>query len=151
MPLTASNFIDLANSGFYDGLHFHRVIPNFMAQFGCPKSRNPADPNAGTLCFFPYFHVMGFSCDMCLSLYAGIRCLMHADAANVTLSPDLMMRACAQLRPTVIHSTPWMIEGFCEALEGGLTLPGCFDSLHFVIYGGALPYRRKQADMPRAF
>ena len=40
MPITASNFIDLAQSGFYNGLHFHRVIPNFMAQFGCPYSRD---------------------------------------------------------------------------------------------------------------
>merc|ERR1711939_451530 len=48
MPLTASNFIDLANSGFYNGLHFHRVIPDFMAQFGCPKSRNPKARDAGT-------------------------------------------------------------------------------------------------------
>eukprot|EP00668_Euglena_longa_P011400 GGOE01013801.1.p1 GENE.GGOE01013801.1~~GGOE01013801.1.p1 ORF type:complete len:248 (+),score=69.72 GGOE01013801.1:35-745(+) len=40
MPITASNFIDLAKSGFYDGLHFHRVIPDFMAQFGCPYSRH---------------------------------------------------------------------------------------------------------------
>ena len=30
VPLTASNFIDLAQSGFYDGLHIHRVVPNFM-------------------------------------------------------------------------------------------------------------------------
>eukprot|EP00968_Pinguiococcus_pyrenoidosus_P004013 scaffold264_cov317-Pinguiococcus_pyrenoidosus.AAC.27 len=37
MPVTTSNFIDLAQSGFYNGLTFHRVIPKFMAQFGCPK------------------------------------------------------------------------------------------------------------------
>jgi len=30
VPRTASNFIDLANSGFYDGLHFHRVIPGYV-------------------------------------------------------------------------------------------------------------------------
>ena len=48
MPITASNFIDLANSGFYNGLHFHRVIPGFMDQFGCPKSKNPKAPDAGT-------------------------------------------------------------------------------------------------------
>ena len=47
MPITASNFIDLANSGFYNGLHFHRVIPDFMDQFGCPFSRDPAAENAG--------------------------------------------------------------------------------------------------------
>lgn len=39
MPVTASNFIALAKEGYYDGLTFHRVIPNFMAQFGCPKSK----------------------------------------------------------------------------------------------------------------
>lgn len=48
MPLTAQNFMKLARSGFYDGLHFHRVIPNFMIQFGCPHSRDPNSPRAGT-------------------------------------------------------------------------------------------------------
>jgi len=48
MPITAQNFIDLANSGFYDGLHFHRVINNFMLQFGCPHSKDPTSPRAGT-------------------------------------------------------------------------------------------------------
>ena len=44
MPITAKNFIDLAKSGFYDGLHFHRVIKNFMIQFGCPHSSDPNSP-----------------------------------------------------------------------------------------------------------
>jgi cyclophilin family peptidyl-prolyl cis-trans isomerase len=48
MPITAKNFLDLARSGFYDGLHFHRVIPGFMCQFGCPHSRDPQSPRAGT-------------------------------------------------------------------------------------------------------
>lgn len=48
MPITAGNFIQLAKDGFYDGLHFHRVIPNFMVQFGCPHSKDPNDPRAGT-------------------------------------------------------------------------------------------------------
>ena len=48
MPRTASNFIDLAKTGFYDGLHFHRVIPNFMNQFGCPNAKDPNSPRAGT-------------------------------------------------------------------------------------------------------
>jgi cyclophilin family peptidyl-prolyl cis-trans isomerase len=48
MPITAGNFVKLAKSGFYDGLHFHRVISNFMVQFGCPHSRDPQSPNAGT-------------------------------------------------------------------------------------------------------
>lgn len=48
MPLTAKNFLDLAKSGFYDGLHFHRVIKGFMVQFGCPHSKDPNSPRAGT-------------------------------------------------------------------------------------------------------
>mmetsp|Transcript_59389 Transcript_59389/g.141643 ORF Transcript_59389/g.141643 Transcript_59389/m.141643 type:complete len:175 (-) Transcript_59389:227-751(-) len=48
VPRTASNFIDLANSGFYNGLHFHRVIPGFMNQFGCPYSKDPKSTRAGT-------------------------------------------------------------------------------------------------------
>ncbi|WP_204105381.1 MULTISPECIES: peptidylprolyl isomerase [Spirulina sp. CCY15215] len=48
MPITAGNFIKLAKSGFYDGLHFHRVINNFMVQFGCPYSKDPNSSRAGT-------------------------------------------------------------------------------------------------------
>src|SRR6478609_12045056 len=48
MPLTAANFIKLSKAGFYDGLHFHRVINGFMIQFGCPHSKDPKSPRAGT-------------------------------------------------------------------------------------------------------
>ena len=49
MPITANNFIRLVNDGFYNGLHFHRVIQGFMCQFGCPHSRDPNSPRAGTV------------------------------------------------------------------------------------------------------
>lgn len=48
MPITGGNFVRLVNDGFYDGLHFHRVIANFMNQFGCPHSKDPSSPRAGT-------------------------------------------------------------------------------------------------------
>jgi cyclophilin family peptidyl-prolyl cis-trans isomerase len=48
MPVTAKNFLDLAKNGFYDGLHFHRVINNFMLQFGCPHSKDPKSSRSGT-------------------------------------------------------------------------------------------------------
>src|SRR3569833_1838600 len=48
MPITANNFIKLAQSGFYDGLHFHRVINGFMIQFGCEYSKDPNSPRCGT-------------------------------------------------------------------------------------------------------
>ena len=36
-PNTVDNFVKLAKDGYYDGLTFHRVIPNFVIQGGCPK------------------------------------------------------------------------------------------------------------------
>jgi cyclophilin family peptidyl-prolyl cis-trans isomerase len=48
MPITAGNFLKLAKEGFYDGLHFHRVIKDFMIQFGCPHSKDPNSARAGT-------------------------------------------------------------------------------------------------------
>merc|ERR1719253_1999572 len=48
VPRTASNFIDLAKTGFYNGIHFHRVIPGFMNQFGCPHAKDPKSGRAGT-------------------------------------------------------------------------------------------------------
>lgn len=43
-PNTVNNFIDLINRGFYDGLIFHRVIPGFMIQGGCPEGSGMGNP-----------------------------------------------------------------------------------------------------------
>ena len=43
-PNTVANFISLANKGFYDGLVFHRVIPGFMIQGGCPDGTGMGGP-----------------------------------------------------------------------------------------------------------
>jgi len=43
MPITTKNFIELAQKKFYDGLNFHRVVPNFVIQGGAPKGNGTAD------------------------------------------------------------------------------------------------------------
>lgn len=47
-PKTVANFTKLINEGFYNGLKFHRVLPNFVIQGGCPNSKDGAKGMAGT-------------------------------------------------------------------------------------------------------
>jgi len=49
-PETVGNFISLVSSGFYDGLSFHRVLENFMAQGGCPKGDGTGGPGYNIYC-----------------------------------------------------------------------------------------------------
>jgi peptidyl-prolyl cis-trans isomerase B (cyclophilin B) len=47
-PGTVANFIKLSKEDYYNGLAFHRVIPDFVIQGGCPYSKDMADPRVGT-------------------------------------------------------------------------------------------------------
>ncbi len=49
-PIAVNNFIDLAEHGFYDGLTFHRVIPSFMIQGGCPIGNGTGGPGYKIKC-----------------------------------------------------------------------------------------------------
>jgi cyclophilin family peptidyl-prolyl cis-trans isomerase len=49
-PNTVANFATLAKTGFYDGLNFHRVIPGFMAQGGCPQGTGTGGPGYAIAC-----------------------------------------------------------------------------------------------------
>ena len=46
-PKTVENFLKLVNEGFYDGLGFHRIIPGFMIQGGCPLGTGTGGPGYG--------------------------------------------------------------------------------------------------------
>ena len=49
-PKTVQNFVDLAKKGFYDGLTFHRVLPNFVIQGGCPDGIGSGGPGYSIDC-----------------------------------------------------------------------------------------------------
>jgi peptidyl-prolyl cis-trans isomerase B (cyclophilin B) len=49
-PNTVKNFIDLSKKGFYDGLTFHRVIPDFVIQGGCPDGTGAGGPGYKIKC-----------------------------------------------------------------------------------------------------
>ncbi len=49
-PGTVANFVSLAKSGFYDGLIFHRVIPDFVVQGGCPRGNGTGGPGYTIKC-----------------------------------------------------------------------------------------------------
>ncbi len=49
-PNTVANFATLANDGYYNGLNFHRVIPGFMAQGGCPHGTGTGGPGYAIAC-----------------------------------------------------------------------------------------------------
>lgn len=49
-PITVKNFLDLIDKKFYDGLNFHRVIPGFVAQGGCPNKNGTGGPGYTIKC-----------------------------------------------------------------------------------------------------
>ncbi|MCD8486354.1 MAG: peptidylprolyl isomerase [Desertifilum sp.] len=59
-PNTVKNFVDLSEKGFYNGLTFHRVIPNFVIQGGCPQGTGTGGPGYTIKCEInPNKHVAG--------------------------------------------------------------------------------------------
>jgi cyclophilin family peptidyl-prolyl cis-trans isomerase len=97
MPITASNFIDLAKTGFYDGVHFHRVIPMFMAQFGCPNARdlsgNSGMPGTGGPPSGSKFKLHGSSDTVTRAEFRGKGVIPDEHTAKISNSPGTLSMA----------------------------------------------------------
>ena len=92
-PQSVYNFISLANAGFYDGLIFHRVIPGFMIQGGCPDGNGMGGPG---YCIKGEFDANGVSND-----------LRHTRAVRRPWTPPAASSSsCTRTRPIWMGSTP---------------------------------------------
>ena len=120
-------------------------IDGYLREHGQPLDP-AAEPRAGSVCFTPYFHVMGYVCCLLVNLVAGCRSAMLADP-DARLSPALMLKACAALRPTVCHTVPWVVEGFATLINNGdANTAAELSRLRLLTYGGAaLPVEHAQA------
>ena len=90
-PQSVYNFIDLANHNFYDGLIFHRVIPGFMIQGGCPDSTGMGGPG---YCIKGEFFYNGVKNE--LKHKRGILSMARAQSPNSAGSQFFIMHADAR-------------------------------------------------------
>ena len=87
-PNTVNNYIALANSGYYDGLIFHRVIPGFMIQGGCPQGTGMGGPG---YCIKGEFAANGVQNDLRHS--RGVLSMARSQAPNTAGSQFFIMHA----------------------------------------------------------
>ncbi|MDO5401498.1 MAG: peptidylprolyl isomerase [Eubacteriales bacterium] len=90
-PQSVYNFIDLANHNYYDGLIFHRVIPGFMIQGGCPEGTGMGGPG---YCIKGEFLFNGFKND--LKHKRGVLSMARSQSPNSAGSQFFIMHADAK-------------------------------------------------------
>ena len=90
-PQSVGNFISLANSGFYDGLIFHRCIPGFMIQGGCPEGTGMGGPG---YCIKGEFFFNGVKND--LKHKRGVLSMARSSSPNSAGSQFFIMHADAK-------------------------------------------------------
>ena len=69
-----------------------------------------ATPHHGTLAFLPLFHVIGFTNNFLHNLACGLRCMLFLDAHSTPMSGALLLRAAAELRPSIVDTVPALLE-----------------------------------------
>ena len=78
------------------------MVDGYLGEHGAPLDPGTAGERAGSVCFTPYFHVMGFVANFVFNLCSGCRAALLARPAS-PLSPRLMLAACDALCPSVIN------------------------------------------------
>ena len=122
------------------------MVDGYLRQHGSPLDPSVVGERAGSVCFTPYFHVMGYVCCLVVNLVAGCRSAVLA-SADTKLSAPLMLAACRGLRPTVCHTVPVVVEGLVRMIRAGDDKAAAeLAKLHLFTYGGAaLPEEHARA------
>ena len=122
------------------------MVDGYLREHGAPLDPRAVGERAGSVCFAPYFHVMGYVCCLVVNLVAGCRSAIVA-SADTKLSASLMLAACRGLRPTVCHTVPVVVEGLVRMIRAGDGEAATeLAKLHLFTYGGAaLPEEHARA------
>eukprot|EP00854_Cymbomonas_tetramitiformis_P004259 gene4259-5243_t len=96
-------------------------------------------PGASTVCFLPNFHVVGFVNNFLFNLCTGARCHMFAACSAPPVTPALLLAACSELRPDVLSTVPWLLQGLAEQCSSSAEAAAILRRCSAVECGGASP------------
>ena len=103
-PISCENFEKLVKQGFYDGLTFHRVIPGFMIQGGCPKGNGTGGPG---------WHIKGeFAANGVKNDLKHTRGVLSMLVRWIPTLPALSSLSCMRMRPIWTVSMPHSARSF---------------------------------------
>jgi acyl-CoA synthetase (AMP-forming)/AMP-acid ligase II len=80
-------------------------------------SRHVRSLSQGTVCFTPFFHVMGFVANCVFNLHAGVPINVQSAPLTQVLTPELMVAACKSLGPSMVNTVPWIMAGLAEMVS----------------------------------
>ncbi|KAK3255042.1 hypothetical protein CYMTET_35763, partial [Cymbomonas tetramitiformis] len=92
-----------------------------------------------TVCFLPNFHVVGFVNNFLFNLCTGARCHMFAACSAPPVTPALLLAACSELRPDVLSTVPWLLQGLAEQCSSSAEAAAILRRCSAVECGGASP------------
>jgi len=91
----------------------------------------------GTICFTPFFHVMGFVANCIFNICAGVAVNVQSSPIAQKLTPELVLAACHDLKPSLLNTVPWIMEGMAHLTTGHKDAIAPLRELEAITYGGA--------------